>query len=374
MGPRTAKLNVVRVYGLVLLLLGCPSNLYGATMPLKRACIPLSFRIPIVSALVVLVGCAPIQIAMGARVRLDKIQVKEISAQLQEGTSLWPGGSAPLVVKATAEDGKEYVTEGAGHGKVLWDSYRIESTGAAGATVNGRGVVKLNSDPRDYAAHPLRLRITALSNPERNAEMDLPVRYDVPFEARFSGSSGFSGLSGSNGSTGSSGSSGSMDPKHPSVGGNGGRGGDGGTGRNGGNGGNGPDVQVSVTLQPGTKLLQVRIEAQKALRYFLVDPNGGSLLIRSDGGSGGSGARGGRGGSGGRGGIGWPSGSTGLSGNAGRDGSSGSAGRDGRITVMVDPSAQPFLKALQFSNRGSLRGGSDTDGPEIREVAIAPLW
>lgn len=326
------------------------------------------------SVLVLFVGCAPIQVAMGARVRLDKIQVKELSAQLQEGTGLWPGGSAPLVVKAIAEDGTEYVTAGAGRGKVLWDSYRIESTGAAGATVNGRGVVKLDADPRNYSARPLRLRITAHSIPERTTELDLPIRYNVPFEARFFGRSGFSGTDGAAGSKGSTGSSGSTDLQHPSAGGDGGRGGDGGNGSNGADGGDGPDVQVHVRLQPGANLLQVCVEAEKDVRYFLVDPSGGSLLIRSDGGRGGNGGRGGSGGPGGSGGTGWPSGFSGMSGNAGHDGSSGRDGHDGSITVWVDPTAMPFLKALQFSDRGSLRSGSLEEKLKIREVAVAPLW
>lgn len=339
-----------------------PGSFFGATR----------FFMPIAAAL--LVGCAPVQIALGTRIRLDKIPVKEITVQLQEGTSLWPGGSAPLVVKALAEDGKEYVSAGAGHGKVLWDSYRIESTGAPGITIKSNGMVKLDSDPRPYAVHPLHLRITSLSMPERSAELDLPVRFDVPFEAGFSGSSGWSGLAGSRGGTGPSGSSGSMDALNPIPGGDGGRGGDGGNGGDGGDGGSGPDLQVHVTLQPGTKLLQIRVEAGKEARYFLVDPNGGSLLIRSMGGSGGSGGRGGEGGSGGSGGIGWPSGSTGLSGNAGRDGSDGSPGRDGRITVLVDPAAKPLLKALRFSNRGGLWGRSWKEEPEIRDAPVAPLW
>lgn len=323
-------------------------------------------------ALSAAVGCAPIQIALGLRTRLDKIPVKALSAQLQEGTSLWPGASAPLVVKAVSEDGKEYVTAGAGRGKVLWDSYRIEATGAPGATVNGSGKIKLDKDPRAYAGKPVHLRITSISNPERSTEVDLPVRYDVAFEARFSGSSGMSGMPGLDGSTGSSGSNGSADLQNPSPGGDGGRGGDGGNGSNGGNGGDGPEVQVHVTLLPGTSLLQVRVEAGKAVHYFLVDPNGGSLLIRSDGGSGGSGGKGGRGGSGGSGGMGWPPGSTGLSGNAGQDGWSGSAGRDGRITVWVDPAAWPYRSALHFSNRGGSRASGPA--PDIHEMAVAPLW
>ncbi len=88
-------------------------------MPLQQVSTWPSLRIPVrstvVSVLVALVGYARIQIAMGTRMRLEKIQVKELATHLQEGTSLWPGGSAPLVVKAISEDGKEYLTAGAGH-------------------------------------------------------------------------------------------------------------------------------------------------------------------------------------------------------------------------------------------------------------------
>lgn len=40
----------------------------------------------------------------------------------------------------------------------------------------------------------------------------------------------------------------------------------------------------------------------------------------------------------------------------------------------MDPSAKAFLKALEFSNRRGFWSGSRKDGPEIREVVVAPLW
>lgn len=337
-------------------------------MPFQRNLLRALLPVPLIA----MVGCAPIQIAFGWRTRLDKTPVKDLSVQLAEGASLWPGGSAPLVVRVATEDGKELVTAGAGHGKVLWDSFRIEATGA---TVNGSGKVKLAKDPRAYATNPPHVRVTSISTPERSAEVDLPVRFDRAYTANFSGSSGSRGNDGLDGSTGSSGSSGSIDLNNPSPGGDGGRGGDGGNGGNGGDGGRGQDVRVFVTLQPRSQsLLQVRVESGKVTRYYLVDANGGSLRILSDGGSGGDAGRGGRGGAGGSGGMGTPSGMNGNSGSDGLAGWAGAGGDGGRITVWVDPSAKPYFGALRLSNRGGGGGGRNGPPPEIRDEPVAPLW
>jgi hypothetical protein len=108
-------------------------------------------------------------------------------------------------------------------------------------------------------------------------------------------------------------------------------------------------------------------------RHFLVDPQGGSLTITSNGGAGGSGGRGGRGGrggAGGSGGFGCPSGSSGRSGSDGRDGfagSDGSPGRSGRITIVYDPAVAPYLAAVKASNKGA-------QAPVYQEAPVAPLW
>lgn len=318
-----------------------------------------------------LAGCAPVQVALGTRVRLDSTPVKEVSLQLGDGASLYPGGSARLVARATTEDGQVLVTEGAGGGKVLWDSYRLEARGAA---VASHGEVRLDEDPRAFPGHALRVSLTTLSHPERRAELALPLRFDRDFVADFSGSRGRTGHSGSDGAAGIRGLDGNVGPNFPERGGVGGRGGDGTEGGRGGDGGDGADVEVHATLEPGSgSLLQVRVRAGSATRHFLVDPKGGSLLIRSDGGAPGAGGKGGKGGAGGPGGMGSPQGLQGPRGGDGRDGARGSGGSGGRITVWLDPSARPYAKALRFSNRGG-SGGHDGPPVEIREAAVPPLW
>ena len=139
-----------------------------------------------------------------------------------------------------------------------------------------------------------------------------------------------------------------MDRDNPSAGGDGGNGTNGSDGTNGDDGSDGPAVQVLLRLRAGAHpLLQAAVQAAGHKQWFyLIDPQGGSLTVNSEGGSGGAGGMGGRGGSGGSGGLGSPSGNNGMSGQDGRDGLSGSDGRPGQITVKYDPSAKSYLSAL----------------------------
>jgi hypothetical protein len=206
------------------------------------------------------------------------------------------------------------------------------------------------------------------SHPDLRAELDIPITYDYRFNANFSGSPGSSGMNGTDGIDGISGSIGSMDPNNPSPGGNGTNGTDGSNGQDGGNGGDAPPVDIRVALRSGVHpLLQVSVSAAGKQRFYLLDPQGGMLAVKADGGAAGSGGRGGRGGHGGSGGIGTPNGSSGMDGASGRNGFDGSPGKGGRITLTYDPQTKPFLAAIHLSNQYGLT-------PVFREQPVAPLW
>ncbi len=310
-------------------------------------------------------GCTPIKVKLGMKVYLAKTPVASIAVSLPKGPGIAPGEKSPLVVVVTEPDGKVLQTEGAGHGKVLWKDLTVT---ASVATVNQKGIVSLAKDPRISDGKLAHVTITVPSHPDIRAELDIPVRYNYAFTSNFSGSSGSSGMNGSDGMAGSSGSMGSTDPNNPSPGGNGGNGTDGSNGQDGGPGGDAPPVQVRVALRSGSHpLLQVSVSAAGHNRLYLVDPQGGSLTVRADGGPGGSGGRGGGGGQGGSGGMGTPSGSNGMSGSDGRNGFDGSPGRGGSITVTYDPQAKPFLAAIRLSNKGG-------PTPVFQEEPVAPLW
>jgi len=317
------------------------------------------------SSLVALTGCAGLQVKLGMKVNLAKVPVKLIDVTQNGGPGIAPGGKSSLVVEVTQPDGKVLQTEGAGQGKVMWRDLVVSATVV---TVNQKGVVALPRDPRKSDGKLPHIVITAPSHPELKAELDIPLRYDTVFMANFSGTNGSDGLNGSDGQDGMMGSPGSIDPDNPSAGGDGGNGSDGSNGGDGGPGGDAPPVQVRATLRPGTHpLLQVGVFAAGHKRYYLVDPAGGSLLIKADGGQGGSAGKGGRGGRGGSGGSGSPSGNSGRDGSDGHDGLDGSAGRGGSITLAYDPQVKPYLNLIHLSSQNGPK-------PVLAEAPIAPLW
>jgi hypothetical protein len=319
--------------------------------------------------LLALVGCASVRVGLGLRVRLERIPLASMEVQ-SCGQGIAPGEKRPLVVTFQGVDGARLRTEGEGRGTVLWDDLRATTSVE---TVSGKGVLLLPADPRLSDGRSPHITVTVPSHPDLRVELDVPVRYDRPFMADFSGRDGNSGFNGSDGLDGTSGSYGSTDPDHPSAGGDGGDGGRGSDGQDGWHGESGPDLQIQVAFRSGLRpLLQVAISGAGRRELFLVDPQGGSLTIKADGGRGGDGGKGGRGGRGGSGGWGSPRGRNGSDGQSGRDGWSGSSGKAGTFTVTYDPQALPFLKAIHLSNSS----GSGSSGPAAAFIpaAVPPLW
>lgn len=324
----------------------------------------------VVVALMSLVGCGSIEVALGMRTRLDKLPVTALSASLSPEPALSPGQSGQLVITATTTDGKQWVTVGPGHGKVLFDSFTFDATVA---TVNKKGVVALPADPRISETAIPHVRITAIGHPDISAELDIPVRYDVAFAAHFSGSAGSRGFDGMNGLDGSAGSNGSIDLTNPSAGGAGTDGSNGGNGDDGRPGQSGENVHVWVALKAGVPpLLQVRVASSTHEQLFLVSPNGGTLTVDANGGAGGAGGSGGRGGRGGSGGTGFPPGLSGHDGSNGLDGHPGGGGGAGTITVSIDPQAQGFADRLHFSNKNG--DGAPGPTPIVRIETVSPIW
>jgi hypothetical protein len=318
-----------------------------------------------VAILLLLCGCAPLQVRLGWKVYLDKIPIASIKSSLPNAPGIAPGEKSPLVVTVIEPDGNVLLTEGKGGGKVLWKDLNVT---ASVVVANQKGIVSLPRDPRISDGKVPHVTITVPSHPDVRAELDIPIRYNYNFTSNFSGSSGSSGLNGTDGLSGTSGSMGSIDLNNPSPGGNGSDGTDGSNGQDGGTGGDAPSVQIRVAYRSGNHpLLQVGVAAGGQEKFYLVDPQGGSLAVKADGGPGGSGGTGGRGGRGGSGGVGTPNGSNGRDGSDGRRGFDGSQGKGGSINVTYDPQAKPLLGTIHLSNRNG-------PAPVFKEEPVSPLW
>jgi hypothetical protein len=317
----------------------------------------------VLAAALACAGCESLGVALGLRERLDKVAVTGIEASLAGGQTLAPGQSTQLVIVASTADGQKLTSVGAGGGKVVFDSFHFDPTRVQ---VKASGKVTMPKDPRLSDGPTPQVHISVVSHPEVVTDLAVPPRYDAQFTADFSGHDGRAGFDGMSGSDGSSGASGSTDLTTPAAGGQGGNGSDGQDGSNGWPGDPGPAVRVWMTLHPGAHpLLEVRVAAATE-QFFLVDPAGGSLTVRADGGSGGRAGTGGRGGRGGAGGAGWPPGMSGLDGRNGADGAAGT------ISVMVDPAANPYLGSLILINKSG--AGAPGPAPRVQVAPVAALW
>jgi len=237
-------------------------------------------------------GCSGMKVKVGMKVPLNQTTVSAIQVSLPKGPAMAPGEHSPLLVQLTQPDGKVLVTEGVSQGKVMWKDLRVD---ADIVTASDNGMLILNADPRVSEDQIPHVTVTVPSHPGLRADLDIPLRYDFKYTANFSGSNVIDGTSSSDG--------------HP--------------------------VQLRVRLrQADHRLLQVSLRSGGTEDYYLIDPKGGSLMVRSDAGSGVWGGQGARG---------------------------------GTITVTYDPQAKPYLHVLHFSNRGGPR-------PIFYEEPLPPLW
>src|ERR1019366_6561983 len=101
--------------------------------------------IALAAGLMLLTGCASVQVHVGMKVYLEKIPVTSMKVEVSGTPGIAPGEKLPLVATFTQPDGKILQTEGAGQGKVMWKDLQVTATIV---TVNQKGVLTLPRDPR----------------------------------------------------------------------------------------------------------------------------------------------------------------------------------------------------------------------------------
>jgi hypothetical protein len=106
-----------------------------------------------------LAGCGSLGVALGMRMRLDKLPITAVSATLSPHPSLTPGKSGRL----------------------------------------GSGVVSLPSDPRVSSGKTAHVHVAVVGHPGVVTDLDVPLQYNVAYAAHFSGASGNDGFDGTDG-------------------------------------------------------------------------------------------------------------------------------------------------------------------------------
>lgn len=197
-----------------------------------------------------------------------------------------PGSQIKGEVEAEFNNGIKRVYENLRTSKES-DYYRFSPNG--GSWYNGKFVI--DPDFMNIQGHKASLVVSSMLNRSVTDTFAVLLDYRHAYQLHFSGASGSSGFSGSSGHSGSTGANGS----------------DGQNGGDGAPGMDGPEVGIWVDLYHDsilhTDLLYVYAQNQwtgQEYRY-LINPDGGTLQVSSEGGDGGRGGDGGNGGSGGQG-------------------------------------------------------------------------
>lgn len=280
-------------------------------------------------------------------------------------TQIAPGSSVVLVVVATLADGSKLESYGLGDGHTPWSDYAVVVDGGEFSN----GTLSANGDPRTFTDHTVSFTVSNVHDPSDKASLAMPVNYKADFVAQSwanSGNSGDWGREGTHGRDGSDDDEGSGGP--------GSNGGDGGSGQTGGSGTHASSMSVDVQLVTdptfGRELLEVTVQVGGGERFYMIDPDGGSMTIYNRGGSGGSGGPGGRGGNGGDGGRGRNS-SSGLrgqggngadGGNGGDGGDGGDGGNGGAVTITFSKAASKYQDQFHVYNGGGSAGSGGNGG------------
>ena len=269
----------------------------------------------------------------------------------QPNAVLSPGGQLRIGVVATNKRGKVKRTRGYADGKQKWSNYAVT---VYGGRMVGEGLVLIESDPAQIQGHQVQIHVQSRKDPKLLSHISLPLTYQAAQAADFSGEQGSDTKSrggrvvplrifGSGVASGKEGYAGEPGQHADSI-------------------------HVYVKAEEDSLLafpvlkVEVRSSEGDRVERYLINPDGGSLLILADGGIGGTGGEGGPG-TDGRDGIEKNrDGSDGTDGGHGGDG--GRGGDGGHITFHIDPTAEALMTAIDYSNQGGLggRGGAGGEG------------
>jgi antitoxin component YwqK of YwqJK toxin-antitoxin module len=288
---------------------------------------------------------------------LSAKEFASLEIKTEEAPNITLGQTIRIGIVALTDKGKEFKTPGFLTPGILkmveWTQFKIEVEGGTFSD----GAITISSNLSEIKNYQVKIKASSIDNPEIKNELILTLNFRGTTLASFEGTEGREGREGKSG------------PKGPNAvtssdaAGNGGMGGSGGQG---GNGGPGQNIEVYVKMQNDEilkkEMVYVFVKSNSTNRQalFLVDPDGGKIIVSANGGDGGYG---GPGGMGGQGGDDTYRQSSGNGGQGGSGGSGGDGSNGGSITVYMDPSAEKLNPdVLKFTNEGGEAGGSGNGG------------
>ncbi len=218
--------------------------------------------------------------------QLHNYEVSKIKIITNDSLILFPGTSFSIGIIAETPFHKELKTRGLCNGFVNWNSYSVRVEGG----VFDRGEIIVSTDPR-IAKDFLKISVTPFFYPELKQEIELPISYKTKFIVNCKGQNGLGGFNGLSG-----------EELHGLDTTKNWKSYDGHQGQNGTDGETGADgciadVFVKAKMVSEKRMISVLVinHCNNIHSVFLIDPDGGSLLVDVSGGNGGDGGNGGNG-------------------------------------------------------------------------------
>jgi hypothetical protein len=267
------------------------------------------------------------------------------------------GQKIPIGIVAMTDKGKEFKTPGFLAPGLLktaeWADFTIAVTGGTFS----EGAVTISSNLSEIKNYEVKITASSVKNPEVKTELIIKLNFKGTTVAAFDGVYGKGGRQGAMGAKG---------PNAVTSSDQAGAAGMGGPGGQGGNGGPGQNIEVYAKLQFDARLnkemlyVLVKSKTSGQQQLFLVDPDGGKIIVTANGGEGGSGGYGGQGGAGGD--DTYRTSST-NGGQGGSGGNGGNGGDGGTIVAFMDPGTDKLgADVIKFSNEGGVSGQSGPGG------------
>jgi hypothetical protein len=212
---------------------------------------------------------------------------KEISIYPINTFKKSPGAKVLFGMDVTYNNNKEVSYHSLSNVKKAMTAYEVLVKGGAYRD----GAFTISNNIFENTDHKPGFMVRLLKNPDVFTTMDILLDYKDQYSIYGDGNSGMGGFSGSNGSSGLTGEHGQS----------------GEDGKNGYDGNYGHDIDVFADMYfdsiLNTNLMKVFVDdlTTKKQHHFLINPNGGNLMVNANGGYGGLGGFGGWGGDGGNG-------------------------------------------------------------------------